>query len=270
MNDKQFLTLFIIVLVICGGLIAYMYFKPQIETGENGTQQENQSTQTGTQTTQQQETTTTQEQETIETYQYNQSSVLYFTDYAVGLDAGSGDEDTVSGGDLNSLKHEDGNYLIVYSTTDNAPEHTWLLLLLYSDPCPWSNIIVVITYYYSAPVDGAVSLYYFDEYGKEHQYVLKTYSVEPTTRTRFEFQVTVIKGSTLRLEFAADYDAGEPFYLYVDFAIVKEDTATTSWLSFVGTPEGLTIICLTVIAVSLTFKHVRRSMERGSGKHVRY
>ena len=256
MNDKQFLTLFIIVLIVCGGILAYAYFKPQIQapaTSQNQTQQTAQN-QTTTQTEQQQQTT--------QTYVYNQSDVLYFTDFAYGYDAGSGDEDQLYSGDINSLKHEDGNYLVIYSTEDNQPQHTWLLLLLYSDPCPWSNIKVVITYYYSAPVDGAINLYYFDEYGEQRQHVLKPYGEETTTRTRFEFTVTVTKGSTLELEFGADYDAGEPFYLYVDFAIVKEDTSTGSWFSFFVTPTGVTIVCLAVIAFALAVK--RRVLNAGS------
>ena len=244
MNDKQFLTFFIIVLIVCGGLIAYTYFKPQIETGENGTQEENQSSQ-------QQQETTTQEQETIETYEYNQSDVLYFTDFAYGYDAGSGDEDSLSSGDLNSLKHEDGNYLVIYSTEDNSPEHTWLLLKLYSDACPWANIIIVITYYYSEPVDGAINLYYWDNQGERRQIVLKPSSQEPTTRTRCEFHVTVTTGTTLIVEFNSDYDGGTPYYLYVDLAIVKEDTSTGSWFGFFVTPIGATIVCLVVIAVVL-------------------
>jgi len=254
MNDKHFLAVFIIVMILCGGILTYTYFKPQITAP---TSQETQ------QTTQNQTTTQPQnQQQTIETYVYNQSEVLYFTDFAYGYDAGSGDEDQLYSGNLNSLKHEDGNYLVIYSTEDNAPQHTWLLLKLYSDPCPWANIIVVITYYYSEPVDGAINLYYFDNQGERRQIVLKPSSTEPTTRTRCEFHVTVTTGTTLIIEFNSDYDAGTPYYLYVDFAIVKQDTSTGSWFSFFVTPTGFTIICLAIVAVALFAK------QKGVLKHA--
>ncbi|RLC85167.1 MAG: hypothetical protein DRJ03_12425 [Chloroflexi bacterium] len=251
MNDKQFLAVFIIVTIVCGGLIAYTYFKPQLTPTTSQNQTLNQTT------------TQTEQQQPIQTYEYNQSEVLYFTDFAYGYDAGSGDEDQLYSGNLNSLKHEDGNYLVIYSTEDNAPQHTWLLLKLYSDPCPWSNIIIVVTYYYSEPVDGAINLYYWDNQGERHQIVLKPSSQEPTTRTRCEFHVTVTTGTTLIVEFNSDYDGGTPYYLYVDLAIVKQDTSTSSWFSYFLTPTTLTIICLAIVAVALFVKQ-RRVLKHAS------